>query len=261
MHTLGFLGFGQMAAAMADGWRHADLQEQWTFYASAAHPNALKKRASAHGVIALPDNAALVASSDIIIIAVKPYLVRNLLEPLKDALKGKIIVSIAADLSYQDYRNFLSDETHVWSTLPNTPMAIGHGVLVAEAETNLQTEELELVTNLFRSIAQIITVPAEKKSIAGTLSGCGPAFISLAIEALADAGVKYGLPRQTAYQLVSSMIEGTAALQQATQTHPGIMKDQVTSPGGTTIRGICALEEYGFRNALIKAVDAIEGGE
>ncbi len=96
-------------------------------------------------------------------------------------------------------------------------------------------------------------------SVAGTLAGCGPAFAAMFIEALADGAVKYGLSRADAYRLASQMLAGTGKMQLKTNEHPGVMKDAVTSPGGTTIKGVAALEENGFRNAIIKAMDAIEG--
>ena len=110
---------------------------------------------------------------------------------------------------------------------------------------------------LFASVGVVEEIPSALMGIAGTITGCGPAFIDLLIEAYADAAVKYGVPRAQAYPLVAQMVKGSAALQLETKEQPGVLKDQVCSPGGTTIRGVCALEEDGFRSACIHSIDAI----
>ena len=135
---------------------------------------------------------------------------------------------------------------HIQCTIPNTPMAVGKGVLVTETDNTLTDAQNETFEKLFSSISLIERVDSAHMGI------------GMCIEALGDAGVKYGLQRATAYRLAAKMVEGVGALYLANETHPGAMKDAVCSPGGTTIKGVASLEESAFRGAVIKAVDAIE---
>ena len=132
------------------------------------------------------------------------------------------------------------------------------GILLVENRTSASEKQYEQFEQLFSAVSLIVQVDAEHMNIAMVLSSCAPAFTEMYLEALGDAGVKYGLKRSEAYDLAAKMIEGVGALYLAQKNHPGAMKDAVCSPGGTTIKGVCALEKEGFRNAVISAVDAIE---
>ena len=172
------------------------------------------------------------------------------------------MVSIAAgwDLAkYQKLFGDLAQSIHIQCTIPNTPVAVGKGVLVTETDNTLTDMQTEVFESLFGPISLIERVDAAHMTIAMVVAGCAPAFTDMYIEALGDAGVQYGLQRVTAYRLAAKMVEGVGALYMATGTHPGAMKDAVCSPGGTTIRGVAKLEKDGFRGAVIDAVDAIVG--
>lgn len=156
------------------------------------------------------------------------------------------------------FQEFLSDEYSHVSSVPNTPVSIGEGIIVVEEKRSLTKKDWALLEEALNMLGLVQQVPTEQMSIAGTLAGCGPAFASMFLEALADGAVKYGLSRADAYALASQMISGTGKMYLETRDHPGVMKDKVTSPGGTTIKGVAALEEHGFRNAVIQAFDAIE---
>ena len=173
-------------------------------------------------------------------------------------LQEKIVISIAANFPFAKYEQILLPNTHHLSTIPNTPVAIGEGIFICENTHSLSDEELDLFTKLFSTISIVQFVETKQLSIGGTVAGCGPAFASMFIEALADAGVMHGLARPVAYKLASQMIVGTGKLQLATNNHPGAMKDAVCSPAGTTIVGVATLERKGFRSAVIDAIDAIE---
>lgn len=257
MANIGYLGFGNMAEAVAQGLKQTGTTHH--FYATAAHYDALVPRARNVNVTPLPANEALLDAVDVVIVAIKPHLVPDVLQPLASRLAGKVVISFAAGLTTQDYRAFLPESTHVLVTMPNLPMAVGEGVLIVDDAYDLTEDEFQFVEELFSPIAAVVPLPSTQMRVAGTLSGCGPAFADLFLEALADAGVKYGLSRAAAYRIASQTLKGAAALQLATGLHPGVLKDRVTSPGGTTIRGIAALEEKGFRHSVIAAVDAIEG--
>ena len=140
-----------------------------------------------------------------------------------------------------------------------TPVAINEGVIACEKASTLTEADHDLVFALLDLLGTPVEVETRLLSVAGTVGGCSPAFIAMVIEALADAAVKHGIPRATAYPMVSQMMVGTAKLQLATGMHPGAIKDAVCSHGGTTIRGVAELEAAGMRSAFIRAIDAIEG--
>lgn len=255
---IGFVGFGNMASAMADGWIATGAVAADSLYACASRYEALCERCAARGMHALPDAASLVDAVDLVVVAIKPHLIEEVLGPLADALAAKPVLSVAAGWDCARYEALLPGSRHL-STVPNTPVAIGEGVIACERLHTLAPAEHELVWELLGALGTVVTVESRLLSVAGTVGGCGPAFIAMVIEALGDAAVKYGIPRADAYRMVSQMIAGTAKLQLATGDHPGAMKDAVCSPGGTTIRGVAALERAGLRSAFIQAIDAIEG--
>jgi pyrroline-5-carboxylate reductase len=134
---------------------------------------------------------------------------------------------------------------------------VGQGVFLFEEKNSLLEEELKEIKELFNAVGMVEVLPSRLMGIGGAVTGCGPAFVDLMIEAYSDAAVKYGIPRQSAYRLVSQMIYGSALLQLETGEHPGVLKDNVCSPAGTTICGVAKLEEKGFRDACISSIDAI----
>ena len=253
---IGFIGFGNMAQAMAKGLvEHAGF-DGGRITACAAHFDKLETSCKPLGANAVHTPAEVAEASDLIIVAVKPYMVADVLAPAREALAGKAVVSVAAGLLFDFYEDLLGTGSHHLSTIPNTPIAVGCGVIACEQKHSLATDEWETFAGLFGGIALIEPVAGHLLSTASAVAGCGPAFAAMFLESLADGGVKNGLPRATAYRLAAQMMAGTAQLHLATGTHPGAMKDAVCSPGGTTIKGVAALEAAGMRNALISAVDA-----
>lgn len=253
---IGFIGFGNMAQAMAKGLvEHAGF-DGGRITACAAHFDKLEASCKPLGVNAVHTPAEVAEASDLVIVAVKPYMVADVLTPAREALAGKAVVSVAAGLLFDFYEDLLGAGSHHLSTIPNTPIAVGCGVIACEQKHSLSDDEWETFTGLFGGIALIEPVAGHLLSTASAVAGCGPAFAAMFLESLADGGVKNGLPRATAYRLAAQMMAGTAQLHLATGTHPGAMKDAVCSPGGTTIKGVAALEAAGLRNALISAVDA-----
>lgn len=256
---IGFLGFGNMAQAMAQGWIRPGNLKPDSLYATARNLEKLRNNTEALGIHAVDSTKEMIQEVDIVVLAVKPYQIQSVVEPVKDLLKNKIIFSVAANVTFEMFQEFLSeDHSHV-SSVPNTPVSIGEGIIVVEEKHSLSNKEWKTLEEALQMLGLVQKVPTDQLSIAGTLAGCGPAFASLFLEALADGAVKYGLSRADAYTLASQMISGTGKMYLETNEHPGVMKDKVTSPGGTTIKGVAALEEHGFRNAVIQAFDAIEG--
>lgn len=256
---IGFLGFGNMAQAMAKGWVRPGNIEPSNLYATARNIEKLERNTESLGIQAIASTEEMIQKVDIVVLAVKPYQIQSVVEPVKELLKDKIIFSVAANFPFEKFKEFLSEEFSHVSSVPNTPVSIGEGIIVVEETHSLTEEEWSLLKESLKMLGLVQQVPTEQLDIGGTLAGCGPAFASMFLEALADGAVKYGLSRADAYALASQMISGTGKMYLETNEHPGVMKDKVTSPGGTTIKGVAALEEHGFRNAVIQAFDAIEG--
>lgn len=255
---LGFIGFGNMGSAIAYGLVDFKALNGSQIYACAKNWDKLCKNTAERGINACRSPKEVAEKSDMVILAVKPYMIEAVTAPIKDILKDKIVISIAANFPFDKYEDILLPGTHHLSTIPNTPVAVGEGIFICESKHSLSEAEVKLFTDLFSTIAIVEFVETHQLSVGGTLAGCGPAFASMFIEALGDAAVKHGLTRAAAYRLASQMIVGTGKLQLATGAHPGAMKDAVCSPGGTTIVGVAALERKGFRSAVIDAIDEIE---
>lgn len=257
---IGFIGFGNMASAMAEGWLSAGTVPADNLYACARRYEPLLERTRARGMHACKTARELVEAVDLVVVAIKPYFIEDVLPDLADVLGETPFISVAAGWKSKDYEHIVPGSHHI-STVPNTPVAICEGVIACERVHTLTDEEHALVQDLLEALGTVVVVESDLLSISGTIGGCSPAFVAMMIEALGDAAVKYGIPRATAYEMVSQAVAGTAKLQLATGKHPGAMKDAVCSPKGTTIRGVAALEEAGMRSAFIKAIDAIEGAE
>ena len=257
MEKLGFIGMGNMAQALAAGFINAGAIAKEKVYAFAPNQEKLAKNAAAIGFTAAKTVQELADTCDTLVMACKPYQIESVLTELGDKLKGKALISIAAGWDFARYERVLPAGVRLQFIMPNTPAMVGEGVLLFEERNTLTAEEHAEVKKLFAAVGLVQELPSHLMGIGGTVTGCGPAFVDLFIEAYGDAAVKYGLKREDAYKLISQMVLGSAKLQLATGTHPGVLKDNVCSPAGTTIRGVTALEEYGLRNACIKSVDAI----
>ena len=254
---IGFLGFGNMAQAIAQGWLLSEKISSEQLYASARDQEKLKKNTEKLGIKIVDTNQELVDKVDLVIAAVKPYQMKAVISPLKKKLQKKLFVSVAVNFLYEDFKQILFPGTQHLSTLPNTPVAYGDGIVLFEKKHSLSQENLHLVEELFQIISHVESIPTDQMAIAGVISGSAPAFVDLFIEALSDAAVKHGLNRETSYPLISQMVRGTANLQIQTGKHPGQLKDEITSPSGTTIKGIVSLEKDAFRGSIIQAVDEI----
>ncbi|MBR7019829.1 MAG: pyrroline-5-carboxylate reductase [Lachnospiraceae bacterium] len=260
---IGFIGMGNMALAIAEGWVKKGLVEASDMYAYAPNQEKLANNAARIGFVPMASAKAVVGEADTILIACKPYQIEKVLTELGSNLFGKAIWSVAAGWTYDTFEKQLSgivgidDSVRIQCIMPNTPAMVGEGVFLFEEKNSLKPAELTEMKRLFEGLGVVIPLPTELMGIGGYISGCGPAFVDLFMEAFADAAVKYGLPRATAYKLISQTVLGSAKLQQVTGEHPGVLKDAVCSPNGTTICGVAALEKAGFRSACIECIDAI----
>ncbi len=255
--NIGFIGMGNMAQALASGFIFSGKVKKENIFAFAPNQEKLKKNASSIGFTPCEDIALLVRNCDFLILACKPFQIEDVLSKVKDELLGKALVSIAAGWVHENFTKILSNSVRIQCIIPNTPAMIGEGVILFEKTTTLTEDELSFAKDIFSSLGLIEELPTHLMSIGGAISGCGPAFMDMIIESYSDAAVKYGIPRKTAYNLVSQTMAGSAKLQLKTGKHPGELKDEVCSPSGTTIRGVSSLEKDGLRGICISSIDAV----
>lgn len=257
MKKLGFIGMGNMGQAIAAGMLRSGLIGANQIYAYAPHQDKLRKNAREIGFVPCTSLKELVNSVDTVLLACKPYQIDDVLGEVRDDLAGKALLSVAAGWPYEKFREKTDSSTRIQYIGTNTPSMVGEGVLIFQEENSLEEEERKFIFEVFEAMGTVLELPGRLMDIGAALTGCAPAFMAMVMEAMGDAGVKYGVPRAQAYTLVAQMMLGSAKLQLETGSHPGILKDQVCSPAGTTIRGVDALEHAGMRAAFMDAVDAV----
>lgn len=254
---ISFIGMGNMAKAIAKGFVSSGKVSASDMYAYAPTREKLINNSREIGFNACDSASDAAEKGELIIIACKPYQIKDVLNEISPVLTGKALVSIAAGWTFDTFADILGDKVRLQCIMPNTPAMVGEGVMLFEAKNSLNENESSYIKDIFAALGTVETLPANLMGIGGAISGCGPAFMDLVMEAYADAAVKYGIGRETAYRLVSQTMLGSAKLQQVTGDHPGVLKDAVCSPNGTTIRGVAALESCGLRNACISSIDTI----
>lgn len=253
---IGFLGAGKMATALARGWIQAGLASADRLCASDPLSQARADFTRETGAPALADNAEAVRQADVVVLAVKPQTLSALLPEVRPHLAARhLILSIAAGCTLARLASELGPDRRLVRVMPNTPCLVGASAS-AYASANATAEDVALVDRLLRSVGLAFALPERLLDAVTGLSGSGPAYVFVIIEALSDGGVKMGLPRDVATQLAAQTVFGAAKLLLETGQHPAALKDMVASPGGTTIAALHALEEGGLRSALIDAVQA-----
>ena len=219
-------------------------------------PAAAEKLAEATGARAVANNRELVEKSDAIVLCVKPHDALAVLQALGEALDGKLIISIVAGLSTKSLQAAATPDVRIVRVMPNTPALVHQGAAGYALGASANVGDADVVEKIFGAVGIVARVREELLDVVTGLSGSGPAFVYLVIEALADGGVLMGLPRDLALQLAAQTVAGAAKMVRESGEHPAVLRDHVTSPGGTTIAGIEALETNGMRGALIAAVRA-----
>lgn len=256
MAKIGFIGMGNMGTAIMKGLLKKYSPEDILF--SSAHEEKMKKITGETGVPHVPDNASCAAQVKYLVLAVKPQMLPGVFEEIKGVVtKDHVVISIAAGYSIQDFKDGLGEDIRIVRSMPNTPAMVGEGMTgVCYDQALFSEEEKNTIEEFFTSFGKMEILPERLMDVVGCASGCSPAYVYMFIEALADGCVKHGMPRQSAYQMAAQAVLGSAKMVLETGRHPGELKDMVCSPGGTTIEGVAALEECGFRSAVIKACDA-----
>lgn len=258
MAKIGFIGGGNMAEALIKGLITSGVYKKGDILVSDNVKKKLDHLKSAYGVAVTHDNKDLAAKSELIVLSVKPNTVRKAVNEIRTKITAKkILISIAAGIPTSLISGVLKKKAKIVRVMPNTPALVLAGASALFCGPGLSEEEREQVTRIFGSVGIAHIVEDERLLDAVTgLSGSGPAFVSMFIEALSDGGVKMGLPRDAALKLAAQTVYGTAKMIIEEMSHPAVLKDRVSSPGGTTIEGIHKLEAGGFRANVISAVEA-----
>lgn len=255
--TIGFLGAGKMAVALAKGFLQSNLVSPRNLRAADPVDAAREAFRRETGGEVAAGNRELVNASSVVVLAVKPDQVREVLEDVAEVFTEKhLVISIAAGVTLGKLESYLAEGARVIRVMPNTPALIGASASAYALGAGAQLQDAELAQKLFASIGMAFRVKEKLLDAVTGLSGSGPAYVFSIIDALSDGGVAAGLPRDIATQLAAQTLVGSARLVLETGQHPGALKDMVTSPGGTTIEGLHALEKGGVRAALMNAVRA-----
>jgi len=253
---VGFIGSGNMGEALIKGLTAANVVPGEMIWASDVRGDRLKEIAGTYGIKLAPDNLHLVREADVVIMAVKPQIMAPVLREIASVFsRRKLMISLAAGVSTESIRASLGKDGRLIRVMPNTPALVLEGVTAIAKAEGLEPEDMDVAGEIFSAVGRVVVLDESLMDAVTGLSGSGPAYVALVIESLADGGVKMGLDRITAMTLATQTVLGAAKLLRETRLHPGALKDMVSSPGGTSIAGVAALEEGGIRTTFIKAVE------
>lgn len=253
---IGFIGCGNMGKAMLVGLLKDSTINKSDLLVSTRTENSGAKILDETGVNFTLDNCEVASFSDVLFLAVKPNMYEAVIKEIKDKIKkDTIIVTIAAGIKLSNVEEWFGQEMKIIKTMPNTPAMVGEGMSAVCPNKNIEKFELEYICSLFNNFGKYEIL--EEKDFHAFIALCGssPAYVFMFIEAMADAAVKLGIPRAKAYIMAEQSILGSAKLALETGKHPGQLKDMVCSPGGTTIDAVIELENKGFRNSVISAME------
>jgi pyrroline-5-carboxylate reductase len=254
---IGFIGAGQMATALARGFLQAGVADPAHIFASDVNPEAASRFATQTQGTIVANGSEVISRSSVVFLAVKPQHISDVLADLRPKFTGtQLIVSIAAGVSLARLTDGLGSAARIIRVMPNTPCLLGCGASAFARGEAASPHDAEVVLNLLSTVGVAMEVPEKLLDAVTGLSGSGPAYVYQMIEALSDGGVRVGLPRDIATKLAAQTVLGAAQMVLTTKQHPGVLKDAVTSPGGTTIAGLHELEAGGLRGILMNAVQA-----
>lgn len=255
-YNIGFIGVGNMAQAILYGIVSKNIMRGEDIYAYDIVQSTLEDVKSKAGINTTASNREVIEKCDIIVLAVKPHHCEDVLKEIGNLLDGKALLSIVSGWSFYELKKRVPDSCRIRVVQPNTPLLVGAGMTTFAKTTNFTQEEIEFVNNMFSIQGLVETMPDELLMVSSTSGGAAPAFAYMFIEALADAAVQAGIPRAIAYKMSAQAVVGAGKMVLESGLHPGALKDQITSPGGSTIRGVHALERGGMRGTVMDAVKA-----
>lgn len=252
---LGFIGCGNMAKAIIKGIVSSELVPTSDICASNASEAHAKASAEELGISTSTNNLAVVENSDIIFLSVKPYQYADVIAEIKDSMReDQLIVTIAPGKTIAWLTEQFGKPTKIIRTAPNTPALVGEGLTAYHANELVSKDEVVYVVRLLESFGSALELKESLLDVSATVGGSSPAYVYMFIEAMADSGVAEGLPRAQAYEISAQAVLGAAKMVLESGKHPGELKDQVTSPSGSTIEGVQVLDERGFRGTVIAAL-------
>lgn len=257
---IGIIGAGAMGGALSRGLIHAQAAPANRILISDPHADHAQRLQQSLGLKIAATNSQLAKHTDIIILAVKPYMLATVLEEIKESLKREadkplpLVISIAAGVPIAKIEALLTDPIPIIRAMPNTPAQVGKGACAYCRGTHAEQTHMDQAAEIFKSVGIAVEVAESMLDAVTALSGSGPAYVYLMIEALVDGGVRAGLPREIASELAAQTVLGAAQMVIETGMHPAQLRDMVTTPAGTTIEAIASLEHSGLRAALIDAV-------
>lgn len=252
---LGIIGCGNMGGAILYGALESGVIAKETVFVYDINP-AMREKAAGWGVTLSADDAQVCRNADIILLAVKPQQAKDALAMCGDALNDKAMMSIVAGITTERLQAMIDGTPRILRIMPNTPAMVYEGAFALCSDNDFTEDELAFAKAIYDTIGIVEMVPEHLIDAVCGLSGGGPAYAAMFIEAMADGGVKQGLPRATAYRLAAQTCLGTAKMILETDIHPGQIKDMVTSPAGTTIEGCEKLETGGMRGAVMECIKA-----
>lgn len=253
---IGFIGAGNMGQAIVGGIVKAGLVPSENIIMSDLYQPSLERAKNNYNIEVTTNNKLVAEKSDILILAVKPNLYSAVINEIKDLVKEDvIIVTIAAGKSIDSIEKSFGKELKVIRTMPNTPALVGEGMTAVCPNKLITDGDLEEVSKLISSFSKLEVVSESLIDAVTSVSGSSPAYVYMFIEAMADAAVLQGMPRDKAYKFAAQTVLGSAKMVLETGMHPGALKDMVCSPGGTTIEAVAELEAKGFRSAVISAMN------
>ncbi|MCB9560566.1 MAG: pyrroline-5-carboxylate reductase [Kofleriaceae bacterium] len=254
--TIGFLGAGNMAEALIRGLVRGGHVPAARVMASGPRRERLDELATEYGILTTTSNVELAGKVEVLVLSVKPQLLPKVLREIAGTVHPEtLIISVAAGFDTGAIEDLLPTGMRVVRSMPNTPALVGAGATAIAAGTNATDTDMKTARFVFDAVGMTVTLDEGQLDAVTGLSGSGPAYIFLILEALADAGVKVGLSRRNAQRLAAQTVMGSAKMLLDTDEHPGRLKDMVTSPGGTAIAGLHTLEQGGLRTTLINAVE------
>ena len=258
IHTIGMIGAGNMGSAILRGIVEAEYVRASQIIAYDTNRKRMRElEEDLPGVITAADCTEVAERSDLIILAVKPMFVQDVIDQMRHSLQGKAILSIAAGWTVNMLEKALSNTGATYMrVMPNTPALVGEGMTALCDESTFTKEDYDFVKGIFDSIGKTRILPERLFDGVVALSGSSPAYVYILIEAMADAAVREGIPRVHAYEMAAQSVLGSALMVLSTGTHPAALKDAVCSPGGTTIEAVEELERKGFRAAVMDAMKA-----
>lgn len=253
---VGFIGTGNMGGAILKGALSSGFLKSEDVLISDLNQQLLSEWATNSNVRSVQSNAELAKVSDWIILAVKPVFLGSVLQEIKPWLQEKKVISIAAGWSLTMLQEACGADVQLLRVMPNTPALVGAGFTAFCEESTLDMQSMEWAQGLFETLGMVRIVPERLIDAVIAVSGSSPAYVFMFIDAMADAAVKLGMPRAMAIEAAAQAVMGSAKMVLETKLHPAVLKDQVCSPGGTTIEAVQVLEEKGMRAAVIGAMTA-----